>query len=271
MKIRSMISATPGRMLIQCDLSQAESWIVAFLAKEKNMQWSLQNSDIHVNTAEDFDNIPVGSTDPKEWKFGQKMLKRYTGKRCNHAFAYRMYEKMFMSIFNKDAVDMKIPPISLVTAKYYRKKWLARYQLESWWKVIENDLSVKRTLTTPYGTTRTFFAAWGQELFREATAHLPQRTVAEHFNGMVQNELGIEGGVLKLWEYWKEQRNVEIDFINQSHDSCIVDIHPSLKDEYIETVLKYIKRPLVIHGETFTIPVSVEIGERWGELKEIKV
>lgn len=275
MKLRSYITATPGNILIQADLSQAESWVVAFCANEPNMKWSLQNSDIHVNTAEFYDDIPIGSTNVKDWKTDAvKLLKRYTAKRSNHAFAYRMSGIRFAQIFNKDAVENKLPEISNARANWLRNKWLERYDLKRWWAELEQLLSATRTLITPYGRTRMFFGSWGNELFKEATAYIPQSTVADHFNGCVQDELGIEGGLLTLWNVWRGTLSKHRDmilFVNQSHDSCIVDIHPSLKDDYIESAIKYLRRPLVINGEQFTIPVSIEVGERWGELEEIKI
>lgn len=266
MKIRSFLIPTPGNIFIQGDLSQAESWIVAYSAKNENMIWSLNNSDIHVNTAEDFDDLVVGSTPLDQWKSGLWKLKRYTAKRCNHAFAYRMTAPRFVQVFNKDAIDMHIPAMSNKDGNTYRNKWLKRYALKSWWDEIEQTLGVTHTLTTPYGRIRSFFAAWGQELFKEATAFIPQSTVADHFNGAVQPELGIEGGLLKLWSIWKDR----CKFVNQSHDSCIVDIHPSMQDDYIGDFLKYIRRPIMIKDVQFTIPASIEVGDRWGDLEEIK-
>src|SRR5687767_10989286 len=55
--VRSMIAvaqeaeAALKRILVSCDLSQAESWIVAYLANEPNMKRALQFGDIHTETA----------------------------------------------------------------------------------------------------------------------------------------------------------------------------------------------------------------------------
>lgn len=260
MKIRSYITASPGNILIQVDLSQAESWIVAFSAEEYNMKQSLQFSDIHRDTASVFYNKPASEV---------SKLERYTAKKSNHAFAYRMSAQRFQQVFNKDAAENGVSEMSLTLANYLRTKWLERYNLKVWWDFIEAELGRTRILVTPYGRSRMFFDSWGQELFKKATAHIPQSTIADHLNGAVQDELGIEGGLLYVWRDWVKSERCLI--VNQSHDSFIADIHPSLKDDYIESCLKYVRRPLVIKGETFTIPVSVEIGERWGMLEEIKL
>ena len=49
--IRSQFVASPGCVLIQWDLSKAESWVVAWLADDYNMKQSLLHGDIHTDTA----------------------------------------------------------------------------------------------------------------------------------------------------------------------------------------------------------------------------
>jgi hypothetical protein len=36
-------------------------------------------------------------------------------------------------------------------------------------------------------------------------------------------------------------------------------------------MVSLLKRPLVIKGREFTIPVDCEMGERWGELTKVKI
>lgn len=276
--IRSMIVAPPGKVLVAADLSQAESWIVAYLAHEKNMQWSLNGSDIHTDTAAALfhpENICVHN-----WRkvnenalcanCGLEIVKtaRYIGKRYNHASAYRMKYPRAAQVINKDSDKPPFVTVTIAESKVYSERWHSRYNIKMWWKQIEEQLSNTRTLTTPYGRTRTFFAAWGDELFREATAYVPQSTVADHFNGMVHPELGISGGLSSI-------RNKLVApyadrcIINQSHDSCIIECPQQDGKEVAQQMQNLLRRPLVIHGQEFTIPVDGEIGERWGEMEKI--
>ena len=257
LKIRSMIVAPKGHVLMSFDLNQAESWVVAYLANELNMKYSLQYSDIHTDTAHALTNIPKDEiTKPV----------RYTYKRCNHAFSYRMSASRFVQVVNKDSDKPPYLVLSLEQGKELYKKWHDYYNLKDWWNDIEISLGSKRELITPYGRRRVFFAQWGNELFKEATAFIPQSTVADHLNGAVQPESNIIGGLLEVYKQYGKAINI----VNQSHDSIMAEVPIGIQDEISSAVIGLIKRPLVINDEQFTIPVTCEIGERWGELEEIK-
>lgn len=281
MYIRSMICAEPGNILISCDLSQAESWIVAYLAGEVNMKHALQFGDIHTETAGNalfFANTGChhGWTvrvKGEEWiclacEHVVTKLMRYVGKRYNHASAYRMGAERAAQVINKDSDK---PPYFTVTIKQSRtfsSSWHSYYNLGPWWSEIEGELAINRALRTPYGRKRTFFAAWGNELFKEATAYVPQSTVADHFNGAVHPELGVVGGLTEIRDQlvapYPQHR-----IINQSHDSAILEVPKSSGLEIADRVKKLLLRPLVIKDETFTIPVDAEWGERWGEMERV--
>lgn len=278
--VRSMIKAPPGKTLIAFDLSQAESWIVAFLANERNMKHALMYGDIHTETAGSA-LFHTGTGCGHAWQVRTKgelwvcdkcaaevtKLMRYVGKRYNHASAYRMGAERAAQVINKDSDK---PPYFTVTVKQSRKfseAWHNYYNLKVWWANIEAELSATRTLRTPYGRKRTFFAAWGNELFKEATAFVPQSTVGDHFNGKTHRELGIPGGLREIYRVLvKPYRDHKI--VNQSHDSAILEVPTTVARDLIEPITKFMLRPLVINNEEFTIPVDVEWGERWSEMEK---
>jgi hypothetical protein len=49
LKIRSIIRAKPNHLLLAFDLSQAESWVVAYLANEPRMKKALMYGDINTS------------------------------------------------------------------------------------------------------------------------------------------------------------------------------------------------------------------------------
>lgn len=261
LKLRSMFVAPKGKILVSIDLSQAETWIVAYLANEPNMKHSLLHSDIHTDTAMFLDNIAREDVTPTI---------RYKGKKTNHALSYRMGYMMLARSINKESDKPPYLVVSLPDASYLFKRWHSLYNLKTWWNQIEYELGGNnRTLVTPYGRSRVFFEAWGQELFKEATAHVPQCTVADHLNGAVQPELGIEGGLITIHNRFV--RNNRIRIINQGHDSFISEMDAQVYTEIVPQLVGLVKRPLVINHEMFTIPVDCEVGERWGELEKYKV
>lgn len=278
--VRSMFVAPEGKLLVAADLSQAESWVVAYKAREMNMQYSLNYSDIHTDSAAALFNPDIfcqhdwlkHPDDNREClKCGTIVSKtgRYIGKRYNHASAYRMKPPRAAQVINKDSDKPPYVTVTMEESKTFSKNWHTRYNLKIWWAEIEEQLNRNRTLVTTYGRSRTFFAQWGDELFKEATAFEPQSTVADHFNGMVHPELGVEGGLIQIYKKlikpYPDRR-----IINQSHDSFMAEVPKQDASDLALEAKAMLLRPMVIHGVEFTIPVDAEIGERWGELKTLK-
>lgn len=271
-KLRSMVVPSDSQhVLMQWDLSQAESWVVAYLSGDPIMQHALLHDDIHSVTAKQiYPDIPKHFTKkevPKE--------KRYTGKKSNHMLGYRASAPRYVQAYNKEAVDLNLPAIDNRTGVFHRTKWLELYERipKFWWPSLEEELRQSRTLRTPYGRLCTFFASWGNELFKAATAFKPQSTVADHFNGKVQRELGIKGGMLEVYKQFIKSVSMEkrvLRIINQSHDSILADVLKEAVEEVAPRVSNILHRPIIINDQEVVIPVDCEIGERWGELEPYK-
>jgi hypothetical protein len=291
--VRSMVCAPAGKTLIACDLSQAESWIVAYLASEENMKRALSTGDIHAESGVAlFDQQYLGCE--HKWKDeaeGAKSCllckvevvktKRYIGKRYNHASAYRMKAPRAAQVINKDSDKAPYVTVTLKESEQFSNNWHSYFKIKNWWADIEFRLSRNaRTLVTAYGRERTFFAPWGDELFKEATAFEPQSVVADHFKGKLHPQLGIAGGLMEVYRQLVLPYNCGDAFcthvkchkiINESHDSCMIEIPKGIEEELAPRLHSIVHRPLVVNGEQFTIPVDVEVGERWGELEKVKV
>ncbi len=259
-KLRSMITAPKGKTLIACDLSQAETWVVAWLANEQNMKHFLLTSDIHTETAISFFNKPFNEIITEE---------RYIGKQNNHANSYGMGPDQQARVINKRSDQPPYVTVSVAQCKGYQRSWHGLYpNIRIWHEEVKQQLNRNRTLITPYGRRRVFFQQWGPELWKAAYAHIPQSTVSDLFHGCVQDELGIAGGLL---EVSKSICTSEILLVNDSHDSCMLEAPQQIALEIGERVRSTLRRPCVINGEEVTIPVDLEIGDRWGEMEKIKL
>ena len=277
-KPRSMVCAPKGHQLVQFDFSQAESWIVAFLANEPNMKKALMFGDIHLETAGSAIFYRNTGCDHK-WVKATKSCslcgatitydQRYIGKRVNHASGYRMKAAKQAQVINKDSDKPPYVTVTVADTTEYNKGWHEHYSIKGWWDEIEQQLNRNRTMITCYNRKRVFYAAWGPELLREATAFEPQSTVADHANGKLHPELGIPGGFLEVHKRFVRTGAVKI--INQCHDSIIMDAPNEIVDSLVPEVYKLLTRPIVLKGETFQIPVDCEVGERWGELEEKEI
>lgn len=282
--IRSLYIAPKGFTLVSLDLAQAESWVVAYLADERNMKHSLHFGDIHTDTAGNalyFYNVNC----QHEWvkkpdkeficsKCNSVITKpmRYLGKKQNHANSYRMGAVRGAETVNAESDKPPYVTVSIDEFRELQDRWHKYYYLRGWWSRIEEQLHINRTLITVYRFKRTFYQQWGDELFKEATAFEPQSTVAQHFNGAIQPELGIAGGLIEVYrQLIKPYRQDGHKIVNQAHDSCILEVPSSSAVDIANEAASLLYRPLQINGEQFSIPVDGEIGDRWGELVEMKL
>lgn len=255
-----MIVAPKNKLLVACDLSQAETWIVAWLANEPNMKHFLLTSDIHTETACVLFSKPFAEVIVEE---------RYIGKQNNHANSYGMGPERQAQVINKRSDQPPYVTVTVPQCKQYQRSWHGLFPnvQQVYHTDVQQTLSRSMTLVTPYGRRRVFFGQWGKELFKQAYAHIPQSTVSDHFHGAIQPELGIKGGLI---EVYKNICTHEIKLVNDSHDSCMLEVPKEVAHEVGERVRNTLRRPVIVNGEEVTIPVDLEIGERWGELEKIK-
>lgn len=266
-KVRSFIKAPKGKTLIACDLSQAETWVVGFDAQEPKMIQELKFGDIHRRTAsvifeKEFDLITE--------------IERYGGKRTNHATSYGMKAPRFAQVVNKESDKPPYLVISVPQARRFQNLWHGYYTNVKgvYWAGLQEQLRKNRTIENYYGFPRQFWGPWGDELFKEAYAFLPQSTVAAHFNGEVQPGNEIPGGLEEIYRRIIDtpaNESGEIRIINQSHDSCMLEVPSNNAMDILEEVGEILYRPIIIKGEECWIPVDGEIGERWGEMEKVKL
>ena len=261
---RSIICSPPNKSLLALDLSAAETWVVAYLTDDPNMKRELSAGDIHSFSACIISDIPIPEgTGKARYKPFIDEQTRYIGKKTNHGSSYRMGIYKQAEAINKDGVVT----VSLKQVKTWHNRWHNTFLVKNWWREIEEGLQRNnRTMTTTYNRTRTFYGIWGDSLFKEATAYEPQSTVADHMRGRVHPELGIEGGIRAIRKAFLPYP--EIKLIQTAHDSILMEVPDDIVDEIGLKSQSLLSRPLVIKGETFTIPVDCDIyPKRWGEDK----
>lgn len=278
-----------GKILIAGDLSQAETWIVAYTAKQDAMIQSLTIGDIHTETAGNAIFFP-GMDHGHDWKKNKELGHRhctvcaniidddmrYMGKKCNHSFSYGESPYGHRAVINGVSDQPPFLTITKEEAKRNHRNWHAYYpEIGMWHLDIQGRLNADgRVLTTCYGRQRTFFGHWGDALFREAYAYEPQSVVSDHFNGKIHPIVGIAGGLLEIRKVFEiGPTNDDIQILNQSHDSFIMEVPKSSGMEILEQCVKILRRPCLARNNDnlFIIPVDAKIGERWEEdMEEVK-
>lgn len=258
-KLRRMIIPDDGMELAEFDLNRGESWIYAHLANDPELiRIHQSNGDFHSETA-----VAVASAFDssfstleefkalKEVDYERHFKLRYVGKRVNHASAYRMGPFRGAELINQEADDTGIT-VTVGQMKEAQRLWREKYfMMPEWWNGIERKLDEDRTLTTPYGRRRTFYGFWGDHLFKEATAYVPQATSVDYINI----------GLLRVWHELHKKGLLEL--LHQNHDSILIQYKQERRDEVMPEVIERLKSKVVVNGWEISIPVDASYGMTW--------
>ena len=237
-------------VLIEMDLSQAESRVVAYRSRDTNLINDYNNGiDIHVQTAANIFQMIMDLVSKTQ---------RYTGKRVNHAANYDMRAKKFSAVYNKDAAENKVGLIDVETAARFMQRHHTKHPAirSIYHKELIEEVSKDKTLYNLWGRRVIFHERLGADLYRDAFGWYPQSTV-----GDLTNEI-----------FRRIADKIILEVMNQGHDSLLVQTHKRYVNDAIMCMWKASRIPLTIEGKTLVIPVDFKVGTHWGpEMKELEV
>ena len=262
--LRSMYIPDKGYEFAEFDLNRGESWVYAHLSKDPTLMEIHQSGrDFHAETASVISSAfgkPLSVAWIKENAHGDAYKIRYTGKRVNHATSYRMKSYTGAAVINKEAEDTGVT-VTVGQVKKAQSLWLEKYfGIPNWWRAIEADLDRSRTMVTPYGRIHQFHGAWGNELFKTATAYVPQSTSVDYLNR----------GFLKVYHLFVKKKAWDLSILAQTHDSILVQYKKEHRDEAIPMIAEQLRSKLVVNKMEFEIPIEASYGENWRQLEEWK-
>lgn len=272
--LRSMFVPDEGYVFLEPDLSGAEARVVAILARdEKLLKIFRYNLDLHRITTGWIDgNCPNELLDIffKEeneeecWKL-RKMIngilkdiisdeQRQVGKKFRHAGHYDMGKREasrqtgFSEWRTKQILDRFHATNPNIRNVFHKE-------------IIEALQNNNRALISPHGRRRQFLNRWGDELFKEAYASLPQSTVSDH---------------LKFQAQVIESRAPWIQILAESHDSFLAQVPISEVDSACRIIKEELERPIdfsrcSLPRGGLVIPCEIKIGkEDWEHMEVIQ-
>jgi uracil-DNA glycosylase family 4 len=263
-ELRSYFIADPGYSFVEIDLSQAEARIVALLGRdEKTLKLFDDKVDIHRLTS--------------TWIFGVAFEKvtpefRFIGKTTRHAGNYDMGKKRLMQIVNTDAKKFGI---NISISEWQGGKILEKFHQfnppirQVFHKEIRDAIDKNdRVLVSPFGRYRKFFGRWGDELYREAYAHIPQSTVPDHLR---------QAGLRALPRFWADKvlpRFIggKTPFVVEAHDAFVGLVPNDYVERYVQIMTEELNKPIDFANCTLSrgkliIPSEAKVGRNYKECK----
>jgi DNA polymerase I-like protein with 3'-5' exonuclease and polymerase domains len=251
-----------GLLFLNADQSQAEARVVALLCNDLELLSQFDTIDTHALMA----SYIFGGTwfDHSKQKHGHETPERFIGKTGKHATNYDATKKALMLTINTDARKNHIP----INVSEWKANKILEVLHEKNPKIrqvfhVEIQAAIKsRILTNPFGRKRIFYERWGDDLFRESYAQIPQSTVAD-------NTLAVMLRVRK--EFGKH-----VILCGESHDSFLAqvdrqeinDLAPRIK-AIAEQEIDFAKCSLP-RGK-LTIPWDFEVGDNYKDFSKLKI
>jgi DNA polymerase-1 len=248
--ILSMLIVDPGYVYLEADLSQAEARVVDLLAEDYEGLAEYGLIDKHAKTAR----IVLSLGDDFVIRKGSP--ERFLGKTSRHAGSYDMGKHRAMVTFNTDAAKYGI---DLHVSEYKAGRILELFHAANpkirsvFHTSVQNALAAnERTLTTPFGRRRQFSGRWGDQMFKEAYAMIPQSTV---------------GDTTKRAMLHVKYQIPDCRIVMEKHDAFGALVPIAEVDKYAKVFKEGLEMPIDFSGcsiprGTLIIPAEFEIGEK---------
>ena len=255
-RVRNIIVPEEDYMVFtEADLKGAEAQIVAYLAEDLPLiKLFEEGGNIHHFTAlnilwPDMTLEELKADKEKCHAEGRDNESKYSlAKKVRHGGNYNMGWVTLKNNLKCTAIEAK--------------KYLASFHAHSpairmWHTEVEEKLRESRMLEAPLGRKRFFMGLWGDSLLKEAIAFVPQETCASVLNyGLINVYNNLCG-------------HPQINLKTQTHDSILIEHPKSLTSMIHGRLHELMDIPVTVKGRTFSIPIELEMGPNWRDLKEV--
>lgn len=255
-RYRECLKANRGKILVKCDQISAEDWIVQGLIADlsgdrEGLDELLRGVDRHARLGAFIFGKPVDQC-------GKDTPERFIGKKVRHAGNYDMEAFRFSQEMAAEGHIVKESFCAWLLERFHAANPGIKLVFHHY---VQEELRLRRCLTTPFGFTRQFFALrdYGdnRKIVKEGYAQIPQGTV------------GTNTGFSILWLEKNHPGYVILD----DHDAVTLEVSDT-RDSVLDAVSwlqesfdRIIRFP---KGLELTIPIEVEIGYDLGHMKTVK-
>ena len=267
--VRGMYEPDEGYIFVQLDSSQAEARVVFNLATDEQALQDIDEHDYHALTASWF--FGGVEADYSKKVLGYESPIRFAGKTLRHAGHLGAAKRRASIELNTQARKYKIP-IKVTEAQaeraltiFHAKQPKIRAVFHA--EVIESLKNTRRLVAplpwgidAPSGGVRVFYERWGEDLFRESLAYLPQRAVTDN----------TKAAGIRI-----KKQCPEAKIILEAHDALVFAVRLDTLDDFVALAKKEMERPINFSAcslprRMLRIPCDVEVGENYKDLFKYK-
>lgn len=276
-RMRVMIEADPGYVLVDADYAQSDAYFTAFTSEDKSfMETMLSGKDTHcVHAVQffkvDYQELVDAHAEGLDWADHPTNGIRNITKRVVYGANYLMTGYTLFVTMGRTSVVAAAKFLGYTDADKWDFKTLVSLCDSFLAAYFEMYPGIKQTLrddiiqakansnraTCAFGLTRVFFA----DLLNDKAA---QREFAAYFG-----QGGTAGNINKALDtiFWElESQGVMLLF--QVHDSIIFQV-PQTKLPLIPVVLQAMRNVCEVKGRQFVVPVEAKVGRAWGKKRMI--
>lgn len=249
-EVRNVIVPSPGYVLLEGDLSQAEAIATAAYAQDwAKMDRLLAGTDEHSALAARIFGIDISEVD--------HATHRQVGKMANHGLNYGAGWRTFMENVNKDA-DITGVSIDAKTAKRVIAAWQEMNpKTVRWWDDVKRQVASRGYLTNCFGRKRVFLSH--STAGNDVIAYLPQSTIADLLN-------------TALVKVYAREAEAGFRVVLQIHDAILTEAPAARWLQVAQIMKEEMFTPMTIHGRTVQVPVDISMSTKsWGKMKGVKL
>lgn len=248
---RSMfIPSRPSRVMVNADLKQAESNVVAHITGDEAYIAAHAAGDVHSGVAFDLwgEGAPTDPAELKQWLrtegFFRRDSRRQLAKKVGHGTPYGLEPTHLSRMIGCKQAE----------AKRFQEAWFAKYpKVHERVKTMPARLKENHVMVSPMGRVH-------QYLGHPSDKHTVKGALADEPQGIVADILNIA-----LYRIWEEMDGRDLWLLNQNYDSILFECERSQVDRVTDRVRELMRVRVPIGDRVLVLDSDIGVGENWKE------
>jgi len=242
--VRNIFVSSPGYTFVDCDYSQIELMLAAWMSREPIWCEAYRNGvDVHTETA--------------KWIYGVtevSPIQRDGAKRANYSL---LYGQGVDSFARKNGLDRG-------EAENLVRNWLSTVgQFTAWRDIIKASACACGKAYTYYNRMRPMDGIHSDN--KSIKSKWERRAVSHTIQGTAADLMKI--AIARVWKRLPPKEDLGVKLLLQVHDELLLEV----RDDIVDEIAKIVVDRMTIRLKDFVpLKVDVKIGKRWGSVKQWK-